>query len=46
MGNIGRKLREQPIILEPFPDTAPEEPAITDPATEPSAEPVLEPAGT
>jgi hypothetical protein len=46
MGNIGRKLRETPIILEPFPDETPAEPAI--PLTEPEPvgvpAPALEPA--
>jgi hypothetical protein len=40
MGNIGRKLRETPIILEPFPDEAPAEPdAVPEPAAEPQPEP-------
>jgi hypothetical protein len=46
MGNIGRKLRETPIILEPFPDEAPAEPAFPGPVTAPATEPVLEPAST
>ena len=41
MGDIGRKLREEPIILEPFPDEAPAEPAV-EPVPEP--EPELVPA--
>jgi len=43
MGNIGRKLRERPIILEPFPDEAPAEPDLI---PEPAAEPEPVPAGS
>jgi len=45
MGNIGRKLRENPIILEPFPDEVPAEPVMpAEPAVVPDTEPVLVPA--
>jgi hypothetical protein len=45
VGNIGRKLREAPIILEPFPDEPAAEP-VTEPSAEPAVEPALVPAGT